>query len=207
MTSSGRVALFDFDGTLTTVETFPLFVRFAAPRWRAWLGTLILAPLVLAYRAGYVSGVTVRAAVTWVAFRGLPEARLHSAARAFVDQRLPALLRGEMLAYMRECRDRGDRVAVVSGNFDALLRPWCEAEGVELLASALESRNGRLTGWYSGQQCVGEGKVDRIRGILCTMTPERIEAHGDTEEDLPMLAMAGIATYRGLPWPAPAAVR
>ena len=98
---------------------------------------------------------------------------------------------------MRECRDRGDRVAVVSGNFEALLRPWCEAEGVELLASALESRDGRLTGHYAGAQCVGEGKVDRIRGILRTLPPECIEAHGDTQEDFAMLAMAGEATYRG----------
>ena len=39
------LALFDFDGTLTTRETFPDFMGHAAPRWRLWVGRVVLAPL------------------------------------------------------------------------------------------------------------------------------------------------------------------
>jgi phosphatidylglycerophosphatase C len=31
---------------------------------------------------------------------------------------------------------RGDRVAVVSGGWDLYLQPWCESQGLELLALA-----------------------------------------------------------------------
>ena len=204
---SPRLVLFDFDGTLTTVETFPLFVHHAAPRWRVRLGGPLLAPLVLAYRAGWASGLAVRAAVVRVALTGIPVSRFDAAAREFVATRLPALLRPDVLASLRAHRDRGDRVIVVSGNFEALLRPWCEAEGVELLASALEVRDGRLTGRYGGPQCVGESKAERIRAAAGEWPREQIEAHGDTPEDLAMLAMAASATYRGEPWTPDAAVR
>jgi HAD superfamily hydrolase (TIGR01490 family) len=201
-----RLALFDFDGTLTTVETFPLFVRFAAPRWRVRLGGLLLAPLVLGYRAGWVPGTTIRAAVARLAFAGMPVARFEAAAREFVAARLPGLMRPEAIARLRACRERGDRVIVVSGNFETLLRPWCVAEGVELLASALDARDGRLSGRYTGPQCVGDAKVRRVRNAVGDWPRACIEAHGDTPEDLPMLAMAATATYRGAPWvPADAA--
>lgn len=202
-----RLVLFDFDGTLTTVETFPIFVRAAAPRWRVRLGGLLLAPLVLAYRAGWVSGVTVRAAVVRLAFSGMASSRFEFLAREFAATRFGELLRPDVLAMLRAHRAAGDRVVVVSGNFDALLRPWCESEGVELLASMLEARNGRLTGRYAGAQCAGEAKAERIRALVGDWPRDAIEAHGDTPEDLPMLAMAGVATYGGAPWPTPPAVR
>ncbi|MGL6289185.1 MAG: HAD-IB family phosphatase [Silanimonas sp.] len=195
-----RLVLFDFDGTLTTVETFPLFVRFAAPPWRVRLGGLLLAPLVLGYRAGWVSGTTIRAAVARLAFADMPVAQFDAAAREFVASLLPRLMRTDALAALRDARERGDRVVVVSGNFDALLRPWCAAEGVELLASMLEVRDGRLTGRYAGPQCVGDTKARRIRAVFGDWPRERIEAHGDTPEDLPMLSMAVKASYRGAPW-------
>ncbi len=205
--SGPRLVLFDFDGTLTTVETFPLFVRAAALAWRVRLGGLLLAPLVLAYRAGAVSGTTVRAAIVRLAFSGMPRDVFEARAGAFATERFPALLRPAMVARLRAHREAGDRVVVVSGNFEAVLRPWCEAEGVELLASALESREDRLTGRYAGLQCAGEEKVRRVRAIVGAWPRERIEAHGDTVEDLPMLAMAVVATYRGAPWPKGDAVR
>ncbi|WP_397596638.1 HAD-IB family hydrolase [Silanimonas sp.] len=202
-----RLALFDFDGTLTTVETFPLFVRSAAPQWRVRLGGLVLAPMVLAYRAGWVSGVVMRAAIVRLAFSGMARDHFDALALTFATERFPALIRPEVLARLRARRAAGDRVVVVSGNFEALLREWCEAEGVELLASALECRDGRLTGRYDGPQCAGEAKVERIRALVGDWPRERIEAHGDTVEDLPMLALAATATYRGAPWSNGDAVR
>lgn len=205
--SMPRLVLFDFDGTLTTVETFPLFVRCAAPQWRVRFGGLVLAPLVLAFRAGWVSGVVVRAAIVRLAFSGMARDHFEALARTFASEQFPALMRPDVLATLRAHRAAGDRVVVVSGNFEALLRPWCETEGVEWLASALECREGRLTGRYDGPQCAGEAKVERIRALVGEWPRDGIEAHGDTVEDLPMLAMAATATYRGAPWPNGDAVR
>ena len=61
----GRVlALFDFDGTITTREMLPDFVRYAVPKWRLRVGGALLMPVVLAYRAGMVSGMP-RSARRW----------------------------------------------------------------------------------------------------------------------------------------------
>ena len=198
------LALFDFDGTLTTAETFGPFVRAAAPRWRVRVGGVLLAPLVLGYRLGLVSGPAVRAAVTWVAFAGVPAQRIAAHGAAFARDAIPALLRPQAMAWLEGHRARGDAVAVVSGAFDAYLAPWCAQHGLVLIASSLDERDGVLTGRYRGAQCVGTEKARRVREAFALDDFAAVHAYGDTAEDDALLALADHRTYRGRVQPAPA---
>ena len=193
------LALFDFDGTLTTSESFPTFLRMLVPRTRLLWGGVLAAPLVLAYRWRLLSGNVVRAAILRVAARGLDAETVAVVGERHAREIVPTTLRPDMLARLRWHRDRGDVVAVVSGTFDICIAAWCAAEGVALLASALEQRNGKLTGRYAGPQCAGEEKARRIRATYDLSAYAQIHAYGDTVEDLPMLALADRAVYRGRP--------
>ena len=194
------LALFDFDGTLTDTESFGTFLRMVVPKARLRWGAVLVAPLVLAYRLRLVTGRVVRAGILRVAVRGLDAGMVRDAGEQHAREVVPATLRPDMLVCLRQHRARGDVVAVVSGTFDVCIRAWCEAEGVDLLASAFEQRDGSLTGRYAGAQCVGEEKVRRIREAYDLSAFSRIHAYGDTVEDLPMLTLADAATYRGKPW-------
>ena len=193
------LALFDFDGTLTTTESFGAFLRMAVPTLRLRWGVVLVAPLILAYRLRLLPGTVVRAAILRIAVRGLDAATVAAAGERYARDVVPATLRPDMLARLRWHRERGDVVAVVSGAFDVCIRAWCEAEGIAMLASALEQRDGRLTGRYAGAQCTGKEKVRRIRTAYAPSTFARIHAYGDTVEDLPMLSLADDAVYRGQP--------
>lgn len=198
------LALFDFDGTLTTCETFPRFMRFAATPWRLALGSVRFAPMLAGYRAGRVSGSCIRAAVTSFAFRGRPADAVTRAGRRFAAEILPGLERPEAMQRLRWHQHRGDRVIVVSGAYDLYLSPWCAIHEVELLCSSLEVRDGRLTGRYQGAQCVGEEKVRRVRGICLPDAFAACHAYGDTDEDRAMLALASHRWFRGQPMQAAA---
>ncbi|MFT3669483.1 MAG: HAD family hydrolase [Pseudoxanthomonas sp.] len=194
---AGRdLALFDFDGTLTTRETFPDFMRYAVARPRLIVGGALLAPVVFGYRRGWVAGNPTRASIVQVGLRGVDAARLRAQGEAFAREVLPGVLRPEAMARLAWHHDRGDRVVVVSGGLDVYLAPWCAAQGVELLCSRLAERNGRITG-YAGAQCVGEQKVRRVRALCDPQAYAAIHAYGDTHEDQAMLAMAHHRTYRG----------
>lgn len=197
--SRRALALFDFDGTLTTTESFGAFLRMVVPKARLRWGAVLVAPLILAYRLRLLRGTVVRAAILRIAVRGLDVATVAAEGERYARDVVPATLRPEMLARLRWHRERGDVVAVVSGAFDACIRAWCDAEGVVMLASALERRDGRLTGRYAGAQCTGEEKARRVRATYDLSAFARIHAYGDTVEDLPMLALADDAVYRGVP--------
>ncbi|HEY1036021.1 MAG TPA: HAD family hydrolase [Pseudoxanthomonas sp.] len=190
------LALFDFDGTLTTRETFPDFMRYAVARPRLLVGGVLLAPVVFGYRRGWIAGNPTRASIVQVGLRGVDAARLRAQGDAFAREVLPDVLRPEAMARLAWHRERGDRIVVVSGGLDVYLAPWCATQGIELLCSVLAERNGRITG-YAGAQCVGEEKVRRVRALCDPQGYAAIHAYGDTHEDNAMLSMAHHRTYRG----------
>jgi phosphatidylglycerophosphatase C len=190
------LALFDFDGTLTTRETFPDFMRHAVFRPRLLAGGVLLAPVIFGYRRGWVAGNPTRASIVQVGLRGVDATRLRAQGEAFAREVLPGVLRSEAMERLQWHRDRGDRVVVVSGGLDVYLAPWCAAQGIELACSVLAERGGRITG-YAGAQCVGDEKVRRIRALCDPQAYAAVHAYGDTHEDHAMLAMAHHRTYRG----------
>jgi HAD superfamily phosphoserine phosphatase-like hydrolase len=95
-------------------------------------------------------------------------------------------------------RANGDVVVVVSGAYDVYLKHWCTTHGLDLIASTLEVRDGRLTGRYLGAQNVLAEKARRVRERYDLATYREIHAHGDTPEDEGLLALAQRRFYRGV---------
>lgn len=194
-----NLALFDFDGTITTREMLPAFVYSAVPPQRLRIGRLRLAPWIAGYRLGWVSGISIREKIAYAAFRGMPEADYLAAGERFAREALPSVLRPEAMARIAWHKERGDTVVVVSGGFDVYLSPWCRAHGLELICSKLEVVSGALTGRYDGAQCVREEKPRRVRERYALDDYDAIHAYGDTPEDFALLEMADHRWYRGEP--------
>ncbi|MBL8264633.1 MAG: HAD family hydrolase [Xanthomonadaceae bacterium] len=193
------LALFDFDGTITTRETMPDFVRMAVPRARLRLWGTLLAPWVFGYKAGLVSGSNIREKIARAGFRGMPVADYRAAGERFARDVLPTVLRPEAMARLAWHKARGDTVVVVSGGFDVYLSHWCSAQGVELICSKLEVVDGVLTGRFDGAQCVLAEKARRVRERYVLRSYSTVHAYGDTAEDAELLALADESWLRS--WP------
>ena len=194
-----NLALFDFDGTITTKEMLPAFVHSAVPPVRLRLGKLLLAPWIAGYKLGWVSGISVREKIARVGFGGMREADYLTAGERFAREALPPVLRPEAMARIAWHKDRGDMVVVVSGGFDVYLSHWCRAHGLDLICSKLEVADGALTGRYHGAQCVREEKSRRVCERYALEGYEEVYAYGDTPEDFALLAIADHRWYRGEP--------
>ncbi|HEY0197298.1 MAG TPA: HAD family hydrolase [Rhodanobacter sp.] len=196
-----NLALFDFDGTITTREMFPAFMYLAVAPRRLAVGKILLSPLIVGYKLGLVSGTTVRAAIVRFGFSGVSLAKLEDHGLAFARSTLPSAVRPEALERIHWHKSHGDTVVVVSGAFDVYLRHWCQEHDVGLISSSLEHRDGILTGRYFGRQCVGKEKVRRVHEAFDLSMYDRIYAYGDTREDLELLALAHERYYRWQPMP------
>lgn len=142
-----NLALFDFDGTLTFLDTFSPFLGAVIPKHRQLWGYPLLLPVIVGYRAGFISGTVLRRAVVWLGLRGLDANHLREQGRAFASGYLPAVLRPHAMARLLWHLDAGDRVIVVSASLDVYLADWCKQVGVELICTELEEKNGGLTGY------------------------------------------------------------
>ncbi len=194
-----NLALFDFDGTLTTREMLPEFVYSAVPPLRLAIGKLLLAPWVIGYKFGWVSGTNIRKKIVRIGFRGMREADYIAAGECFARDALPLVLRPEAMARVVWHRERGDTVVVVSGAFDVYLSHWCRVHGLELICSKLEVADGMLTGRYEGAQCVRGEKPRRVLERYAPEDFDAVYAYGDTPEDFDLLEIADHRWYRGEP--------
>lgn len=192
------LALFDFDHTITCVDTYSRFLRASARPGQRKRGELYVAPWVLGYKLGLVSAPRLRARATLVAFRGRIESEVREAGMRYAQVELPRMLRPEMLERIGWHQARGDAVVVVSGSLDVYLRPWCDALGLGLICNELESESGRLTGRYHGCDRASD-KAVQIRARYDLDAYAELHAYGDSREDRPMLALARHRWFRGVP--------
>jgi phosphatidylglycerophosphatase C len=153
------LALFDFDGTITTRGTYPGFVRFAVRPQRKVVGGIILSPLIVGYRTSLVSDRVIRKAMSRIGFRGEDSARLRIMGERYAEDVLPSLIRPVALERMTWHRARGDRVVVVSASLDVYLEPWCSTFGVDVICTQLEVTDG--AGGHSGHSSRRRWNLER----------------------------------------------
>ncbi|MBI1875920.1 MAG: HAD-IB family hydrolase [Acidobacteria bacterium] len=191
-----NLALFDFDGTITTGDTFTPFLRFAIGARRAVLGGLLISPVVIANRFRLISTTKTRPIVARAGFQGVAADTVRALGRRYATEVLPTLVEPKAMERLQWHRSQRDTVAIVSAGLDVYLQPWCEVHGVQLICSELEERDGRMTGRYRRGDCSGPTKARLIRATFDLAGFENVYAYGDTAEDREMLALANKKYYR-----------
>lgn len=183
-----RTVLFDFDGVLVRGDAFELFIRdrYAHARWRKGL-VLLLSPwllLVLPF-----SRRRALRALVHLGLLGVSESRYRELAQSFAMAlaRQPGRFCREGLRALRQHQNAGDRIVIVTGCEESLVRGVLVelgVAGVEILASRLRAGwSGMRRDWHN----TGQRKVELLarHGIDAWHV-----AYGDSLHDLPMLALA-----------------
>jgi phosphatidylglycerophosphatase C len=191
-----NLALFDFDGTITFIDTWTPFLRFAATPARMLVGRALLAPVVVGHRLGIVSSSRARAAAARVRFQGEPSAGVRQLGAEYATEVLPGMMRPVALDRIEWHKSQGDTVVVVSASLDVYLGPWCEKQGLHCICTTLEEQNGRMTGRYLEGDCSGLEKVRRIRQRYEIARFPTVYAYGDSADDRPMLELAHKKYFR-----------
>lgn len=190
------LALFDFDGTITTTDTWTPFMRLAVRPVRILAGQVCLSPIVIGYRLGMVSASTGRLMAARIGFQGEDAAKMHRLGAQYAAGVLPGKVRPSALERIAWHRSRGDQVLIVSASLDLYLAPWSASQGIDCICATMEERGGRLTGRYVGGDCSGREKVRRIRRRYDLGRYHTVYAYGDSGEDREMLELAHKKFYR-----------
>lgn len=197
MTRPG-VAAFDFDGTLSSADTFVPFLARACGWPRVtWAAALAAAT------GRTVDRDRLKVAMVGRLFRGWPSDRLDAEGKDYAAQ-LPAVLRPEMVERVSWHQAEGHAVVVVSAGLGVYLRPLGEHLGLDdVLAVELAADGaGRCTGAVDGgANNRGPAKVERLRSWVDTRygtgTQVELWAYGDSAGDEALLAAADHPTWVG----------
>lgn len=194
--SQPPLVAFDFDGTITTRDSFTAFLKWRARPARYARGLLNLAPSALAYLVNRDRG-RIKAQAAGEFLSGLTRPELEADAEAFAAEMAPQLLRPDALATWRRWRAEGARLVIVSASPSFVVAPFAERLGADrLIATELAyDADGRTRGAFATPNCRGPEKITRLRAQFGPDVALKA-AYGDTSGDREMLELAEIKGYR-----------
>jgi HAD superfamily hydrolase (TIGR01490 family) len=194
-----NIAFFDFDGTITTKDTFIQFIRFSVGSFKFYWGFLIHIPVIIAYKIGIVANWKAKELLFSYFFKGMAEEDLLNKGKEFSRLVVPKLLRPEALKEIVFHKKSNTKIVVVTASFSLWVKPWCEQGGIELIATEHEVKNSKLTGKMKGKNCHGKEKPARIKAQYNLNEYEQIYAYGDSPDDLYMLSLADLKWMKWKP--------
>ena len=194
--SERPIVAFDFDGTLTTHDSFTAFLRWKAEPFPYLVGLLRLVPHLLAYGVNGDRG-RLKAAAAARFLGAMTAERLSAEAEAFAMERAQSMLRPDAVQAWRNWRAQGAIVVIVTATPEIVVRPFARALGADMLiGTRLEfDEDGRFTGRFVGRNCRGPEKVARLKQAFGE-DMALLAAYGDTSGDREMLRIAETPCYR-----------
>ncbi len=193
MTTSQRpvVAAFDVDGTLTTRDCVTPFL-YRTVRVRAAIA-LLRRPVVVARAIVRRDRDSLKATVC-KAFAGMDAKAVEARGVTFAEEIEKRWLRPDTFARLRQHRELGHAVVLVSASLDPYLVPFGSSIGAAgVVCTELErDPHGVLTGKLAGPNCRGPEKVRRLEKWLAVsgLADAVVWAYGDSAGDDALLARA-----------------
>ncbi len=196
MTEQTAIAFFDFDGTITASDSFLAFIFFSQSTVTLFFGGLALSPHIFGYGLGLIDNERAKAATMKHFFTGWEESRMVDTASRFYAEKLPSLIRPGALERIKWHREQKHKLVLVTASINYWVQEFAQSQGMDVLATGMEVKEGHLTGNLSTRNCWGPEKEARIRSAYDLKTFSRIYAYGDTRGDQEMLALAHEAHFR-----------
>lgn len=187
------IAAFDFDGTLTTRDTLPAFIRFTHGCHRLLAGLLRHAHWLLLMRLGLCPNWKAKEKLFSYYYKGTTHAQFQQWGRDFADV-AATMLDPQTAATLRQHQAAGHAVCVVTASVDEWVRPLCERLGVSMvMATRIEvSPDATLTGRFLTRNCNGAEKVARLLETFPHRQSYRLYAYGDSHGDDELIASADV---------------
>lgn len=198
-----EIYVFDFDGTITTRDTFALFLKYYAGTARWLINIIRLMPTFFAYKMGSIDRHTVKKAVIKQFFAGKLAADVQSKAAQFADEVIPNLIRPAALerlnALLADPKCGPESLYICSASIGPYLRSWASSVSIHeehVMSTELEIVNERITGGINGYNVWGANKVRRIHDQFAPESVKIKEAYGDTRGDQEMLHAAEASFFK-----------
>ena len=192
-----QINVFDFDGTITTKDTFALFLRYYAGFAGWFFRVLTLLPTFASYGLGIIDRNEVKRRVIKRFFQDQPIEKVEKKAEKFAETIIPRLIRPGAMAELKQRKKDPESLYICSASISPYLRAWGAKQNIHnILATELEVKNGVCTGKIDGWNVWGPGK---IRRILAEFSPKSVKinhAYGDSRGDEEMLHAAEVSHWR-----------
>lgn len=186
-----KLALFDFDGTITRHDSFLAFAKFVKGKRGVFKSLIMSFPLLLGWKLRLCSAQKAKEMMFKNLYKGMSDRKFKRYCHDF-SRLIEQDLNPEIVQQIVSHQLRGDKVVIVSASIADWIIPWAKKHNIDyvLATNAERDESLRLSGSFSTPNCKGEEKVRRIYAAFPDAAECEIWAYSDSTDDKPMLRMA-----------------
>jgi HAD superfamily phosphoserine phosphatase-like hydrolase len=181
-----KIAIFDYDHTLITGDSFMPFLSYAVGRGRAYAALAESLALLALARAQKTLATDARSYLkAHLLQKTLAGTKRGARLRLWQKENTPVMRK------LREHHARGDMVVVASGGLDLYLPELLrDVPHDALICTDIGMQGDIVTGQMINGNCVRTRKAERVRDFLAVQGPfDESFGYGNYPHDLPMLAL------------------
>ncbi len=191
-----QLALFDFDGTITTKDSLSDFIQYAVGKQSYYMGLLKLSPMLTAYTLKFIPNHLAKEKLIAHFFKGWDADQFQKLAEKYSLEQIDMITRPKAIEKIKRHQEQGHKVVIVSASIACWLKAWCAKNNIDLISTQLEIKNNKLTGKFSTKNCYGIEKSNRIKKAYNLDDYDYINAYGDSRGDKELLALADESFYK-----------
>ena len=190
------IAVFDFDGTITTKDTLFEFIKFSRGAFRFCVGMLLFSPLFVAFKLKLLPNWKVKQFLFAYFYKGISIDDFNKWGNDFIPV-IEGILRPKAVEALKHHQNNGDKLVIVSASMKNWIKPWADKTGIDLVIATqieIDSAN-KITGKFSTKNCYGQEKVNRLMEMFPDRNNYKIIAYGDSCGDKELIEMADEGFY------------
>ncbi len=191
-----KLALFDFDGTITTDDSLIKFIRFVVGDFKTIWGMVVLSPMLVIYKLKLIPNYKAKQYMLSYFFKGMSEEKFMKVANEYSLNHIKTILRPKAMEKIVWYKEQGHKIVIVSASIECWLKPWCDENNLDLIATKLEIKDGIVTGKFLTKNCYGIEKANRVKEVNDLSDYDYIYAYGDSRGDKELLELADESFYK-----------
>ena len=190
------LAMFDFDGTITTDDSLIKFIRFVVSNAKFIWGMTLLFPMLTAYKLKLIPNYKAKQYMLSYFFKSMTKDKFMQVANEYSLKHIDTILRLKAMEKIAWHKEQGHKIIIVSASIECWLKPWCDKNNLVLIATKLEIKDGIVTGKFLTKNCHGIEKVNRVQEQYNLSDYDHIYAYGDSRGDRELLEIADESFYK-----------
>jgi HAD superfamily hydrolase (TIGR01490 family) len=191
-----KLVLFDFDGTITKSDTLLSFIRYYSNNYNLTAGLLRLSPDILLWKLTVRTTQHTKEKVFKFFFGNAEIEEFNKECALFAEHIIPTLVNKKAMQLLVGYKKEHARIVVVSASPENWVKPWCDSQSIDCIATRLEVVANRITGNINGLNSSGPEKERRIREIIDLRKYDHIVAYGNGRGDFEMFQLASESHFR-----------
>nr|WP_308532437.1 HAD-IB family phosphatase [uncultured Prevotella sp.] len=186
-----KLYAFDFDGTITTKDTFIAFIRFVKGDLRTFLGLLLYAPILIMMKLKLYPNWKAKQQLFTYFFKGMNMKEFKLKCNEFARHN-KTLIRPLALIEIQKALKEGEKVIIITASIDMWVRPFFSEldKDIRIVGTKIEEKEGKVTGHFITRNCYGAEKVNRLKEIMPNRNSYELISYGDSRGDKELLEYA-----------------